>query len=167
VSTSTWALEKSGCSVSVWAPEDRFANSNYWRRTGATRAWPSGWRGFPFLIRVDGHPAGFALVKRLSEAPATFDMGEFFVARQHRRQGIGRWVATELFDAFGGSWEVREMPENASARHFWRRIIADYTNGAFTEAREVFAACDGKEFTVRRFQSRRCDRRDAMTVWAP
>ena len=78
-------------------------------------------------------------------------MGEFFVARQHRRQGIGRRVAVELFDTFGGCWEVREMPTNTPAQRFWRRIIADYTGGAFTEAREAFAAYDGRDFIVQRF----------------
>src|SRR5262249_46315244 len=42
----------------------------YWRGTAAPHAWPSAWRGFPFLLRVDGHPAGFALVKRVSAGPA-------------------------------------------------------------------------------------------------
>src|SRR5262249_18056715 len=110
----------------------------YWRGTAAPHAWPSAWRGFPFLLRVDGHAAGFALVKRVRAAAATFDMGEFLVARQHCRQGIGRRVATALFDMFGGRWEVRQLPANMPARHFWRRIIADYTGGGFTETRETF-----------------------------
>jgi predicted acetyltransferase len=125
--------------------------ANYWHRAAAPRAWPPAWRGFPFLLRIDGHPAGFSLVKRLNEAPAAFDMGEFFVARQHRRQGIGRRMATALFDTFGGRWEVREMPTNTPAQHFWRRVIADYTGGAFTEEREAFPAYGEREFIVQRF----------------
>jgi predicted acetyltransferase len=78
-------------------------------------------------------------------------MGEFFVARQHRRQGIGRRAATALFDMFGGHWEVREMPANLPAQRFWRRIIADYTGGAFAETREAFAAYGGRDFIVQRF----------------
>jgi len=128
---------------------DRLAN--YWGLTPAEGAWPSAWRGFPFVIRVDGRPGGFALVKRLSAAPATFDMGEFFVVRRHRRRGIGRRAATWLFDCFAGSWEVREMPNNAPAQRFWRQVIADYTGGAFTETREIFAAYDEREFIVQRF----------------
>ena len=130
--------------------EDRFAN--YWGKPGR-HAWPSTWRGFPFLIRVDGHPAGFALVKRISENPLTFDMGEFFIARRHRRQGIGQRVAAALFDRFPGRWEVREMPANQPAQAFWRRIISGYTAGAFTESREAFPAYDNKEFLVQRFRS--------------
>ncbi|MEO8316789.1 MAG: GNAT family N-acetyltransferase [Bradyrhizobium sp.] len=132
--------------------EDQFAN--YWGRTGARRAWPSAWRGFPFLLRIDGHPAGFALLKRIMDTPATFDMGEFFIARQYRRLGFGKSVATTLFDCFAGAWEVREMPMNTPAQAFWRKIIADYTAGSFTEAREAFAVYGDKEFIVQRFLSR-------------
>jgi predicted acetyltransferase len=132
--------------------EDQFAN--YWGRPGTRGAWPSGWCGFPFLLRVGGHPAGFALVKRVNGTPPTFDMGEFFIARQYRRRGFGNSVATALFDRFAGFWEVREMPANKPAQTFWRRIIADYTGGEFTEARETFAVYNEKEFIVQRFRSR-------------
>jgi predicted acetyltransferase len=129
---------------------DQFAN--YWGLPGA-RKWLPDWRGFPFLIRFEGHPAGFALVKRILQQPLTFDMGEFFIGRQHRRLGLGRRAATALFDRFEGDWEVREMPSNTAAQAFWRRIIADYSGGAFTESREPFADYGDREFIVQRFRS--------------
>ena len=127
--------------------------ANYWGRPGAKRAWPSAWRGFPFLVHVDRHPVGFALVKSVSATRPIFDMGEFFIARQFRRQGLGRRVAWALFDRFKGSWQVREMPTSFPAQAFWRRIIADYTGGTFRETREAFAIYDGKKFIVQRFQT--------------
>jgi ribosomal-protein-alanine N-acetyltransferase len=130
--------------------ENQFAN--YWGRPGK-RTWPQGWLGFPFLIRLDAHPAGFALVKRICDAPPTFDMGEFFIARSHRGQGIGRRVAQTLFDRLPGRWEIREMPANQPAQAFWRRTIAAYTGGAFTETQEVFAVYDNREFVVQRFET--------------
>jgi len=125
--------------------------ANYWDPAAAARTWPSEWRGCAFLLRVDGQPGGFALVKRLSALPLTYDMGEFFVARQHRRRGIGRRMATVLFRTLGGCWQVREMPANLPARRFRRHVIADHTGGAFTEAREAFAAYGEREFIVQRF----------------
>ena len=132
--------------------EDQLAN--YWGRTGTKRTWPTAWQGFPLLLRIDGHPAGFALVKRITDTPATFDMGEFFIARQYRRLGFGSSVATTLFDRFAGAWDVREMPMNTPAQAFWRTIIANYTGGVFTETRETFAVYDNKEFIVQRFLSK-------------
>jgi predicted acetyltransferase len=132
--------------------KDQFAN--YWGRVSAKHRWPSAWRGFPFLIQIDGCPAGFSLVKSVSTSLPMFDMGEFFIARQYRRQGFGRSVARALFDHFEGSWQVREILANWPAQAFWRQIITDYTGGSFNETREVFAVYDYKEFIVQRFQTR-------------
>ncbi|MGH6872474.1 MAG: GNAT family N-acetyltransferase [Rhizomicrobium sp.] len=122
----------------------------YWGLPGG-RPWPAEWKGHPFLVRIDGHPAGFALVKQI--APDAFDMGEFFIGRQHRRARMGQRAATQLFGAFPGRWEIREMLTNVAAQAFWRRIVADYTGGGFTESREAFPAYDGREFIVQRFRS--------------
>jgi predicted acetyltransferase len=113
---------------------------------------PEAPRRYPFLVRIDGRLAGFALIRRLADAAGTYDMGEFFVLRKYRRSGIGRHVACELFDRFQGDWEVRELPLNTAAQTFWRRVIADYTGGAFRESQEFFAA-HGREFVVQRFRS--------------
>jgi predicted acetyltransferase len=126
----------------------------YWGRPGRKPPWPAHWRPFPFMIRIGGHPAGFALVKQIGEAPATFDMAEFFIGRQHRRRGFGERAAQHLFDRFAGAWEVREMLTNTPAQAFWRRIIAKYSGGDFVDTQEVFAAYGGKEFVVQRFRSR-------------
>ena len=107
---------------------------------------------FPFLVRADGKLAGFALVRRIVVNPDTYDMGEFFILRKYRRSGIGRFVARTLFDRFAGAWEVRELPTNAAAQAFWRRIIGDYTHDAFAEEQEFFAA-HGRDFVVQRFRT--------------
>lgn len=109
-------------------------------------------RRAPFLVLADGKLAGFALVRRIADDPVTYDMGEFFILRKYRRSGLGRTAAWLLFDRCNGDWEVRELPANAGAQAFWRRIIADYTRGAFVERQEFFAA-HGREFLVQRFRS--------------
>jgi predicted acetyltransferase len=63
----------------------------------------------PFLIRVDGRLAGFALVtarSRLTGAAGVFDMAEFFVMRKYRRRGVGFAAASAAFDRFTGRWEI-------------------------------------------------------------
>jgi hypothetical protein len=53
----------------------------------------------PFLVTVDGAPAGFALVKRAptsTDFNTIWDMDEFFVVRRYRRRGIGTRIAKEV-----------------------------------------------------------------------
>jgi predicted acetyltransferase len=127
--------------------------ANYWNVPIVEGSrWRADWRGYPFLVRVDAALAGFALVKRIAADPATFDMGEFFILRKFRRHGIGKRAARLLFDRHPGLWEVREMPSNTPAQAFWRRIIAEYTQGNFTDNRELFEAY-GAAFVVQRFKS--------------
>jgi predicted acetyltransferase len=92
----------------------------------------------PFLIRVDGQLAGFALVaarSRLTGATGVYDMAEFFVMRKYRRQGIGLAAASAAFDRFPGRWEIRQRDENAAATVFWGRVVARYTGGAYQQVR--------------------------------
>jgi predicted acetyltransferase len=60
-------------------------------------------------------------------------MAEFFILRKYRRQGAGTRAARELFDRFPGRWEVAEIPENAPAIAFWRKVIAGYSRGNYEE----------------------------------
>ncbi len=60
-------------------------------------------------------------------------MSEFFVRKAHRRVGIGRDAATLIFDRFSGEWEIVEYLRNPGAVTFWRRVLAVYVGGRFTE----------------------------------
>ncbi len=96
--------------------------------------WPAEWRGYPFLIRVSGRLAGFALVReRGDEDPVLRDVGDFFILRRYRGQGVGRQAAFSLFDRFPGPWEVAQMQGNQPAILFWRKVIAAYTGGVYQE----------------------------------
>lgn len=97
--------------------------------------WQEGWR-HPFLLRVDGKLAGFALIlerSRLTGAAGVFDMAEFFVMRRYRRRGVGFAAASAAFDRFKGPWEIRQREENVAATAFWRRVIGQYTGGNYDE----------------------------------
>ncbi|MCC6629734.1 MAG: GNAT family N-acetyltransferase, partial [Chloroflexi bacterium] len=88
-----------------------------------------------YLIHADGRLAGFALVRRLdrpSREP-TWGMQEFFVLRHERRQGVGQASARAIFDQLPGRWEVGEIRANRGAIAFWRRVIAIYTGGRFSD----------------------------------
>jgi predicted acetyltransferase len=88
-----------------------------------------------FLLEVDGEIAGFALIRDEAElaGPGTHEVSEFFVLRKFRRRGVGEQAAIVLFDMTPGPWELTQLPSNVPAQAFWRRVIARYTGGRFTE----------------------------------
>jgi predicted acetyltransferase len=87
-----------------------------------------------FVAAVSGHYAGFALADGAVKAGQSGHwMDQFFVLKKYRRSGLGAALARHVFDALPGLWEVGQMPNNLAAQAFWRRVIALYTGGAFTE----------------------------------
>ncbi|MCC7207258.1 MAG: GNAT family N-acetyltransferase [Anaerolineae bacterium] len=88
-----------------------------------------------FLLHAEGALAGFAIIDQPPDPPADHDtdMREFFVMRRFRRKGVGAWFARELFGRFPGRWRVEQLPKNVAAIAFWRKVIGQYTGGAFRE----------------------------------
>ncbi|NMF01341.1 GNAT family N-acetyltransferase [Aneurinibacillus aneurinilyticus] len=95
---------------------------------------------YPFLFRVGGKVAGFALIRQVGMTDsndAIYSVAEFFVMKKYRRTGVGRDVAFRLFDMFKGSWKIAEMEENKPAQEFWRKTIKEYTKANFKEIQEA------------------------------
>ena len=97
---------------------------DYWEEEGR----------FPYLIRVDGKIAGFALVcphcdYRKEEGARC--IGEFFVMLKYRRMGIGEKVAAQLFDRHRGLWEICYWRNNLPASKFWKKVVEKYTNNHY------------------------------------
>ena len=92
----------------------------------------------PLLILKESDSVGFALVTRQrtslgGDRPADFRMSEFFVRQPFRRTGIGRNAATLMFDRFAGNWEIVEYARHPGSVAFWRRVVAVYSGGRYTE----------------------------------
>mgnify|MGYP002632908923 CR=1 FL=1 len=87
---------------------------------------------FPYLILVDGAPAGFNLVgaqPRLWEgSKGDLCIEEFFVLHAYRAKGVAEQAARLGFDAHRGRWEVFTWPNNPQAIAFWRRVIGTYSS---------------------------------------
>jgi aminoglycoside 6'-N-acetyltransferase I len=89
---------------------------------------------FPYLIVVDGHPAGFNLIAaRQNGIDADFVVHEFFVLHAYRQSSAAERGAMEGFDKHRGSWEVVTWPNHARAIAFWRRVVSRYSQNRFTE----------------------------------
>lgn len=87
-----------------------------------------------YVVCVAGRYAGFALVTPDVILPGGDHwMAQFFIMKKYRRRGIGEAVATRLFDAWPGRWQVGQMPLNRPAVAFWRGTIGRYTGGRYTE----------------------------------
>ncbi|MEK4511980.1 GNAT family N-acetyltransferase [Paenibacillus anaericanus] len=101
---------------------------HYWTETGR----------HPYFIRVEGILAGFALVREIetTDNSTIYSIAEFFVMKKYRHQGIGQYVAAELFNKFNGVWKVAQIETNKPAQKFWRKTIEGYTNNNFQEIRE-------------------------------
>lgn len=92
----------------------------------------------PLIILKSSRPAGFAMVARgpfqgAGRTAIDYRMGEFFIARQYRRLGVGRSAVQLIFDRFAGRWEITEHLRNRAAVSFWRRVLDAYTNGRYQE----------------------------------
>lgn len=72
-----------------------------------------------YLFEVDGHPAGFALVKLTDP----IDLAEFFILRKYRRRGLGTVAAREVIARHSGQWVISQISSNKLATAFWRRAI--------------------------------------------
>lgn len=79
-----------------------------------------------WFIRAGGQLAGFALLNRHSHCnrPVDFNMGEFFVMRTFRRDGIGARAAIDLIQMHPGQWEIAVSARNPPALAFWPRVMA-------------------------------------------
>jgi len=92
---------------------------------------------FPYLILVDGAPAGFNLIagrSRLPEGiPADFVVHEFFVLHAYRGGPTAERAAIEGFDRHRAAWEVVTYPTHPRGIAFWRRVVGRYTSMRFSE----------------------------------
>ena len=114
------------------------------------------WKGsdcWPYLFRVAGRLAGFALVDRRVRIPGdNFWMDQFFVLKKYRRQGIGSVAAATVLDTHHGHWQVGQMPANLAAQAFWRRLVGWYTRNGYAEEQ---LTTDWWQGYVQRFRSPR------------
>ncbi|MCV2353055.1 GNAT family N-acetyltransferase [Paucibacter sp. B2R-40] len=90
-----------------------------------------------FVFKVAGRYAGFCLVDGAQAGlllpGSEHAICEFFVLRKYRKSGLGRFAAAAVFSSRAGRWEVAEHANNHAAQTFWRRVIADFSRGQFSE----------------------------------
>jgi aminoglycoside 6'-N-acetyltransferase I len=92
---------------------------------------------FPYLILVDGRPAGFNLIAARSGLPDEIDadyvVHEFFVLHAYRGKGVAERGAINGFNAHRGKWEIVTYPNHVRAIAFWRRVVSNHKPDGYTE----------------------------------
>jgi len=93
---------------------------------------------FPYLIKCNNSPAGFALVRWIEDETAGyFSVAEFFVLKKYRRSGIGFAIARQLFSLHKGKWEIFQRENNIPAQLFWQKVIDVHTGGSYSNKFEA------------------------------
>jgi predicted acetyltransferase len=97
------------------------------------------------LIRANGRLVGFVLVNANSHSglPLDHQIAEFFVARKHRRTGVGQTAALAVIRARPGLWELAVARRNVGAQAFWRRVAAAIAGEDVEERDQNDARWDG------------------------
>ncbi|NMO97692.1 GNAT family N-acetyltransferase [Paenibacillus lemnae] len=88
----------------------------------------------PYFIKVENKYAGFILINNycyLQQGAKAKSIAEFFVMRKYRRRGVGQKAAVKIFDMHQGDWEVLQHGNNEGSKFFWKKVIEEYTDGAF------------------------------------
>lgn len=87
----------------------------------------------------EGRLLGFVMVNTyLQIFKEGHSIAEFLIIPKYRRMGAGRMAATEIFDMYGGNWEVSPSYGSESAYKFWKDVINKYTGGHYKFEDETF-----------------------------
>ncbi len=86
---------------------------------------------FPYLILVDGEPAGFNLIATGPYVPdakeADFIVHEFFLLHAYRGTKAGEMAVIEGFTLHRGKWEIVTYPNHHRGIAFWQKVHKGYT----------------------------------------
>jgi predicted acetyltransferase len=137
--------------MSEWFELDTGADGCYSYATASV--WEKGYDAY--LAKVGDSIAGFALIGSGGEWLGDIgehDVHEFFIMRKFRRHGVGRSMATFLWNEHPGEWLVRVLEANAPAITFWRGEIATYSLGSYREEQHIV---NGRPWKFFRFVSNR------------
>jgi predicted acetyltransferase len=88
-----------------------------------------------YLISRNGAQAGLVFVQRVPGEIRT--IGDFFVVRGLRRQGVGHAAALAAFARHPGRWELAFQEENSGAARFWRKVVTQVAGTAWTQERRA------------------------------
>jgi predicted acetyltransferase len=78
----------------------------------------------------NGNEIGFTVIGTEKEP---YDVCEFFVHKNYRKQGAGQKLAYEIFNMYSVDWSVKQLYNAKHAHLFWLKVLRGYTNNNFTQ----------------------------------
>jgi predicted acetyltransferase len=90
---------------------------------------------FPYLIVVDGIPAGFCLVGSGRYVPkeVAYFVYETFLLSPFRGKGVSYEAILSIFSKHTGKWRLftHSTENNERAKAFWHKTVGTYTSGNY------------------------------------
>ncbi len=91
-----------------------------------------------YILKKSDSIIGFALInKHLRFNHDGFAIAEFYIQKDHERNGCGRRLAEYVFAQFLGNWEIAVTLKNNCALVFWKQVVSSYTSGKFLEKKKA------------------------------
>jgi predicted acetyltransferase len=101
--------------------------------------------GLIYSLKESDAVIGFAQVNQhLRFNNDGFAIAEFYIQKDHGKNGLGRRLAEYVFSRFSGNWEIAVAKNNTCALVFWEKVVSSYTSGKFLEKEN--ASFDGYGF---------------------
>lgn len=122
--------------ASSWSGEDILADGLYECDQAAMHAYcDAGAADHAFILRADGHPAGFALVERVPYGGAQIrEFADLFVLPKYRRLGLAGAAARHIVTGSGEPCLFAVYRKDQAAQRYWRSAFGRL---GFRSVREV------------------------------
>lgn len=86
---------------------------------------------FPYYFLVDEKIAGLALIRKL--ASMQYEIAEFYVRPEYRKDGNALWFAEQITNHFDGQFVFSTRLTNARAVKFWTKFTSQFESSSFAD----------------------------------
>ena len=86
---------------------------------------------FPIFLKIDGKIAGLALIREIGNMK--YEIAEFYVLPEYRKDGNSIWFASEITNLFEGEFTFSTRLSNHRAVNFWNKFANLFESNSFSD----------------------------------
>lgn len=86
---------------------------------------------YPIYLIIENQVAGMAMIRELGTLE--YDIAEFYVQPNYRKDGNAMWFATEITNLFEGKFTISARHTNERAIKFWSKFASLFENNAYVD----------------------------------